>query len=543
MIPKRIKLSGFLCYRDEQEIAFDGSALWMLAGLNGSGKSTVFDAVTYALFGHHRGGSTGAIDLITKGENQFSLEFDFTLDGKLYQAKRTLKKRVSSPATTQQLSVWQGENGTGHWQPVADTHLKAKYDEWIRDHIGLNYETFTSSVLLLQGKAEKLLDSSPKGRAEVLAGIVDLDRYQKLHEKADSKRKALRGQVDSLSAQWNAIPEVTAFELAAAASRIEEAQEALRAAQQETDRLQTAEFQARQWGEVQKKLSAAQLRRQQAGALVQEAAAIDKDLARLRELRDVLPHVETIVLNRTALARSQEETKVLTGILRETEDKLGQREFDVEQARRKRENHQAKILEYEAKQQEIGKKLPPLSAILERVKQIDQRREDAQRLEAEIAALPDDLPKQVADGQTIVDELTALHHTLPTLSRFAQLRADLKMSHEHLQSAQVHEKSVQSCGEVIRVKVDALRPDVEAARATLLATQEKLASEKTLLKQATDQSAEFDKLEGAKVCRTCGQALTRKHHAEEKARREKDRTAAEARVKKITGECRTAQTR
>ena len=66
MIPRRVRLGGFLCYKDEQEVAFDGSSLWMLSGLNGSGKSTIFDAVTYALFGHHRGGASNAGELINK---------------------------------------------------------------------------------------------------------------------------------------------------------------------------------------------------------------------------------------------------------------------------------------------------------------------------------------------------------------------------------------------------------------------------------------------------------------------------------------------
>ena len=51
MIPQRIKLSGFLSYKDEQEIRFHESPLWMLSGANGSGKSSIFDAVTFALFG------------------------------------------------------------------------------------------------------------------------------------------------------------------------------------------------------------------------------------------------------------------------------------------------------------------------------------------------------------------------------------------------------------------------------------------------------------------------------------------------------------
>ena len=46
MIPRRIALKGFLCYRDEQVIDFDGADLWVLSGRNGSGKSAVFDAMT-----------------------------------------------------------------------------------------------------------------------------------------------------------------------------------------------------------------------------------------------------------------------------------------------------------------------------------------------------------------------------------------------------------------------------------------------------------------------------------------------------------------
>ena len=47
MIPQRVKLRGFLCYKDEQEVSFDSHAtLWMLSGLNGSGKSSIFEAVT-----------------------------------------------------------------------------------------------------------------------------------------------------------------------------------------------------------------------------------------------------------------------------------------------------------------------------------------------------------------------------------------------------------------------------------------------------------------------------------------------------------------
>src|SRR5438270_1547205 len=135
MIRRRICLRGFLCYREEQEVDFSGSTLWMLAGLNGSGKSAVFDAVTYALFGHHRGGSQHASELINKDSDGFQVEFDFLLDAELYRAKRTLRKtNRGTPSATQQISVHRPVDGRpGRWEPVEDTNRKTEYDRWIRD--------------------------------------------------------------------------------------------------------------------------------------------------------------------------------------------------------------------------------------------------------------------------------------------------------------------------------------------------------------------------------------------------------------------------
>ena len=120
MIPQRVKLKGFLCYKDEQTIDFAGNAtLWMLSGLNGSGKSAIFDAVTYALFGHHRGGGRDFIELINKDSDTMLVEFEFLLDNKAYRAKRTLKRDTKGGArgTQQMFRCESGSNGQGAGRP------------------------------------------------------------------------------------------------------------------------------------------------------------------------------------------------------------------------------------------------------------------------------------------------------------------------------------------------------------------------------------------------------------------------------------------
>src|SRR5207244_13159364 len=145
---------------------------------------------------------------------------------------------------TQQITV---QNGAGQWEPVEGTSLQKGFKEWIDQHVGLTYETFTSSVLLLQGRAERLLDSSPKGRFEVLAGIVDLERYERLHRRADEERKALDARVKNAQSRLEALPEVSSIALLEAEARIDATDKERQAAQAEWDRWRGLEAQAQQW--------------------------------------------------------------------------------------------------------------------------------------------------------------------------------------------------------------------------------------------------------------------------------------------------------
>jgi exonuclease SbcC len=539
MIPKRIKLCGFLCYKEEQEVAFDGSTLWMLSGLNGSGKSSVFDAVTYALFGYHRGGSQGAVDLINKAENGFTVEFDFQLEGQLYRIRRTLKRRATSTAATQQ--VLQFQPATGDFEAVADTHRKAEFDKWVAEHIGLNYETFTSSVLLLQGRAEKLLDSTAKGRAEVLASIVDLERYQKLHEKADGQRKALKGQVEVLQNQLNAIAEVTPLELAAAISRIDDAEGVAEESNKHVERLLKLEYQARQWGDVQRKLAAALERRASATKLIHEADRVEQQVNRLKELRDVLPHVDQIVQRRADLSRSEEATKHLTDRLRELQGRQFAVEHTLDEAQRRKTQVQKGIAAAEEKAARIAERLPQASAALERVKLVEQRRAEFAELEAGFAKFPADLRAKLTRAELMTNELVALERALSPLGRFATARGELRNAHETLTAAEQDEAAKRLQGEEMRKQQDALKPPLDASRATLKQVEEKLASEKALLKQANELTAEFDRLDGAKTCRACGQELTPAHFRDEKSRREKAVADAQRRAKKAQQDLKDAQ--
>jgi exonuclease SbcC len=549
VIPQRVKLKGFLCYKEEQEISFDGNAtLWMLSGLNGSGKSTIFDAVTYSVFGHHRGGGQQAHELINKDCDSLLVEFDFLLDCHAYRAKRTLRRNTRGGATgTQQifrLHTGSNGNGQGSWVAVEGTGQKREFDAWVAENIGLNYDTFTSSVLLLQGKAEKLLDSKPEGRREVLASIVDLDRYERLHREADDHRKERELALKTLSSRLAALPPVAPEELAAVEERIAGAQGARDQARAEVERLQGLEYQARAWVELQRQVADARLRYEQARGLLGDATAIEKAVERLRELREVYPRIEEIVKQRGPMHEAELKTKELTRQKSSLTEQLAQRDSALKQAHEKRSLRKKQIEADESRQGELTGRLRQAAVQLEKLKLYEQQEGDLGRLRAELDRLPADAAGDVARAREEYDGLVTLSQVVPLLARFQARRDELRQALATEQAAQQRQQAVRVRGEQMAADLEKLRPQVEEAARALQQATDEVTKAKTLLQQARAGLKEITQLYGAKVCRHCGQALTPGHVQEEKRRRSAEVAEAEQLLQQATaaqGEARTTE--
>lgn len=554
MIPRCIKLSGFLCYKDEQEIAFDGSSLWMLAGLNGSGKSSVFDAVTYALFGHHRGGATSAGELINKDSKSLSVEFEFLAEGDIFRIQRSLRRDPRGTTKGTQ-NIYRFDDASKKWVGVPDTNLSDGFKAWVRDHIGLNYETFTSSVLLLQGRAEKLLDSSPRGRADVLSGIVDLERYQKLHEKADAKRKALKAKLETIQGQITGVPEVSDIELVAAENRIDEAEHLTGEATKEVERLQNLEFESRKWNELQVRLSGLQSRWDKAKSIVAESATIEKAYTRLRELKEVIPHLLVIQEKQRA---SDESTRATTQLNTLKEQSVGHREeieHAIDVARKKRTSHQKTLMQDEQKLEATREKRSKLAGPLSQLGIYEEQLKKLKSVNEQLVKLPKDIDAQLQQAQLAFDRCMELGTVVPLLDRFAAVRLQLRDSTQRSEELQRIEQTTREVGEKAKVEHAKLKTTLDAT-ATARQQADRIATEaKTLAQQAKAAADEFEKLEGAKTCRTCGQALTPAHWELEKGKRiaewqtamtrNREATAAQSRAvaaeKEVRDQCDAAE--
>src|SRR5262245_45043496 len=139
MIPKRVVLENFLSHGDPPtEFVFaDDEPLWVVCGPNGVGKSAVFDAITYALFGCHRGGKGQGMDeLIRHGANGFRVVFDFEFDRADYRIVRTYNRRGR---TTQRV---ERRTGPDRWEAVAGVNTVAEVKAWAEGLLGVGFDAF-----------------------------------------------------------------------------------------------------------------------------------------------------------------------------------------------------------------------------------------------------------------------------------------------------------------------------------------------------------------------------------------------------------------
>ena len=191
MIPIRLTLKNFMCYRDNvPTLDLEGIHVACLCGDNGHGKTALLDAMTWVLWGESRARTQD--ELVHQGQQDMAVDLEFIARDQRYRVSRRHSRSARSRqgSTLLELQV-SSDNGyspiTGN--TVRDTEAR------IREILHMDYDTFVNTAFLLQGQADLFTRSSPSKRKEVLAEVLDLSYYEKLEGSAKDKSKSLQGEI------------------------------------------------------------------------------------------------------------------------------------------------------------------------------------------------------------------------------------------------------------------------------------------------------------------------------------------------------------
>ena len=221
MKPIRLELKEFGPYKDEI-IEWDriiNEPIFLITGKTGSGKSTLFDAITYALYNKTTGGKDIA-SLRTKtasDKDKTQVNFDFELNGKRYKIERTLAylKTGNKNLTSGKVALMQYNNEELEVIATKEQEVKEKVEELI----GLDDKQFCQIIILPQGKFKEFLLSKSSEKKETLRSLFNtyfyqkfVDQLQEQAKKLDSNNKQKEKELITRFEQFDIDGELTKFE-------------------------------------------------------------------------------------------------------------------------------------------------------------------------------------------------------------------------------------------------------------------------------------------------------------------------------------------
>ena len=174
---KSLTLEGFQSYLERETVPLDDLSLVAVIGPNGAGKTTLLNGIEFALFGKYRG--DGINTVIARGSKQAEATVEFALNDSTYRVRRV------KSATRHEVYVTVADEDSEDGWKVLEEKNPSMADPFLRDLIGMDYETARTTWLIGQHDFGAFCELQPAPRRAVLTNAFGLNRYVGLAEKAD----------------------------------------------------------------------------------------------------------------------------------------------------------------------------------------------------------------------------------------------------------------------------------------------------------------------------------------------------------------------
>ncbi|PYQ23115.1 MAG: hypothetical protein DMF79_04570 [Acidobacteria bacterium] len=193
MRPLKLEVEGFTSFREKLALDLSGLDLFAITGPTGAGKSSLIDALVFALYGQVPRVGKEYRQLISHQAERLSVLLEFEVGGRGYRIARSARAN-NGPVQVR----LEHRNGKG-WEPSAD-RVKEIEAEVVKI-VGLDYDAFTRSVVLPQGQFDAFLKGEPKERRKILVALLNLGVYEDMHRIANARAADARREAEFIAGQ------------------------------------------------------------------------------------------------------------------------------------------------------------------------------------------------------------------------------------------------------------------------------------------------------------------------------------------------------
>lgn len=520
MRPIRLVMSAFGPYAGEQAVDFrqlGGRSFFLIHGPTGGGKTSLLDAMCYALYGDTSGQERTAEQMrchLADPATPTSVTFDFALGEKRYrvirspQQERPKRRGEGTMTDAPKAAVWDRTDCTADAdEGVPLANQPTKVTKYVEDLLGFHSEQFRQVMVLPQGKFRELLVASSQQREDILRVLFGTEIYARMQEALKQRARAIQGEVDQVRIEQETILR------SAGAATITELH----------DRRDTTEQILKALKMTETQLRAAKT---EASAKLSEAQQIQAKLSEHQHAREAVERLESerprIDHDRTRSAAAHRAAR-----LAPLEGHLAERRRDAVERTKARANA-AKALEEATRAHDLTFK--QLNLQIARAGEAEACRQELAQLDsfAERVAALDKAGRQLREAETRAAALSAQVAT--TTAESARLKLVLEQTQSLLatakQTAATHEGNrlaVARCQQLLRARreldqVRAERAEREKNRATMLKKGEKAAQSAAAAKAELDRLQKLlwtgqaavlaSRLAAGEPCPVCGSA----HH-------------------------------
>ena len=190
--------------------ALTQSGMFVITGPTGAGKTTILDAISFALFGRtprqDDSPQPDKNEIMTHGAGECFASVTFEQDGERYRSTVSHKRTKTGDKFGTARYEFFRSTGNNDWQLLANQ--TKEFRRMIQEIIGLDFENFKRSVLLAQGEFSAFLKAGDTERAEVLSTITGTEIYDRIGRIAHERVASVQRKIDALEPQKEMLPEV-----------------------------------------------------------------------------------------------------------------------------------------------------------------------------------------------------------------------------------------------------------------------------------------------------------------------------------------------